>query len=378
MSKNILPMEDQLKTAGWEGWRVKPMLALPTQNRADPSASSKILLRILDSEDYWAEPKINGHRCIYVDGGLYSRQLGVDGQQVCNSDRLPHILQELHKEDPELKMVLDGELAFDVADCSNEDVSTILGAGPDKAVLRNRARSLVFFVFDVLRLPSGDDVCDWSLEARRKQLDCIFKLSFTRFVIPTEVYDPQRGYKLEAVMDFAREQNWEGLMFKNRHSVYSQGARRANNWYKWKISDVVDEQVFITDILDPEKFHKDSLGRRDLDRPTRLYLENLSGSVRIAQIDPLTGDIIDRGRVGAWSDSQRRLFMDEPEKWKGRVFDLAAFRKTKDGKFISPRFVRWRDDLKPADCSSEPNIAETDDSYVFDTLNTGIITKEKT
>lgn len=373
MSHNIISM-DESTSSQKTGWRVKPMLALPTQHTK--SGDTKALDKILSSSDYWAEPKINGHRCVFVDGDLYSRQLGVDGNQVCNSDRLPHILQELNKEDPNNLLILDGELAFDVADCSNEDVATILGADPDKAQERLRVRALVYFVFDILRLPSGEDISGWPLELRRRQLDRIFKLAFTRYIIPVEVYDPQRGYNLESVMDFARNNNWEGLMFKNRHSVYSQGSRKANTWYKWKISTVVDEQVFITAILDPEKYYRDSLGKRDPTRLTRLYAEGLAGKVRIAQINPITGETIDRGKVGAWSDKQRKAFTTEPEKWIGKCFDIAAFRKTEDGKFISPRFVRWRDDLRPEDCSSEPT-EEQEQIAMFDTLKTEKISKQK-
>jgi len=366
MPKNIISMT--------VGWRLQPMLALPTQNvtrvigdtsTLQKPSGNKQLDKILASTDYWAEPKINGHRCVYIDGGLYSRALGVDGNQVCNSDRLPHILEELQKEDPDNKMILDGEIAFDVADSSNEDVTTILGCSPDKSQLRIRARALVYFVFDILRLPNGEDISHLPLQARRKMLDGIFIMAFTRFVIPTEVYDPLRGYNLEEVMEFAKTNNWEGLIFKNRLSPYLPGARRANTWYKWKIQDVVDEQVFITHIYEPEMYHRDSLGRRDYDRFTRLYLENLAGGVRIAQIDPITGVTVDRGRVGAWSDAQRRLFTTEPEKWINRVFDLSAFRKTQDGKFISGKFVRWRDDLRKEDCSSEPT-RSTSDEEPFD------------
>ena len=65
-----------------------------------------------------------------------------------------------------------------------------------------------------------------------------------------------------------RKNNWEGLVFKNRKSIIIRGKRPANCWYKWKISSVVDEQVFITAILDPEMYHRDSLGRK---RPTTLH-----------------------------------------------------------------------------------------------------------
>lgn len=335
------------------GWLFKPMLASATQNTK--TGDLKVLGKILESADYWAEPKINGHRCVYVNGGLYSRSLGRDGYQVCNTERVPHIAQELRKEDPDNLLILDGELAFDVSDSSNEDVGTILGAKPDKAQDRLRERALVYFVFDIMRMPNGEDISDWPLEARRKVLDGLFTLALTRFVVPTEVYDPHRGYKLEDIMQYARDNNWEGLMFKNRHSQYSQGARRKDMWYKWKISNVVDEQVFITHILPPEVYQRDSLGKRDHARMTRLYLNGLSGRVRIAQWDPINKVPIDCGRVGAWTDEQRKLFATEPENWIGRVFNLTAFRKTEDGKFVSPTFAGWRNDLKPEDCYSEPD-----------------------
>lgn len=345
MSRNIL------STSPEKTWLYRTMNPVPTQNTKTGAKSLEV---ILAGTDYWAEPKINGHNAVYVNGGLYStRQLGVGGTQICNSERVPHIIQELNKEDPDGLMILDGELAFDVSDCSNEDVGTILGASPDKAQERNRARALVYFVYDIMRLPNGEDVSYQPLQSRRKLLDSIFTLAFTKFVIPNEIYDPLRGYDLASVMEFAKENNWEGLVFKNRKSLYYPGKRPANCWYKWKISSVVDEQVFITAILDPEMYHRDSLGRKDPQRFTRLYLENLAGGVKIAQINKATGEWIDRGRIGTWSDKQRQAFISEPDKWIGQVFDISAFRKTKSGKFISAKFVRWRPDLRREDCTND-------------------------
>lgn len=348
MAKNIVSMN----SSPTDGWVFRPMLALPTQNVRN---QDKLLENIISDDRYWAEPKINGHRAVYVNGGLYSRHRGVDGKQVCNSERVPHIIKELNKEDPDGLMILDGEIAFDIADSSNEQVATILGADAPDPI---RSRALVYFVFDIIRLPNGEDVSDQPLQVRRKLLDGIFTMAFTRYVIPTEIYDPQRGYELSAVMDFAKESGWEGLMFKNRFSVYTEGKRYVKHWYKWKISSVVDEQVYITAIYDPEMYHRDGLGKRDPARFTRLYLENLAGGVGIAQIDPVTKMAVDRGRLGSWTDEQRAAFTANPEQWIGKVFDITAFRKTADGKFVSARFVRWRDDLRPEDCTSEPDIEQ--------------------
>lgn len=367
MSQNIISQTAE------KGWLFRVMQPLPTQNT---KTGEKSLEMILGGTDYWAEPKINGHRAGYINGGLYStRNLGVDGYQICNSERVPHIVQELNKEDPDGLMILDGELAFDIADCSNEDVATILGASPEKAQERARARALVYFIYDILRLPNGEDVSFQPLQSRRKLLDSIFTMAFTRFVIPTEIYDPTRGYDLASVMDFAKENNWEGLVFKNRKSLYHPGKRPANCWYKWKISSVVDEQVFITAILDPEMYHRDSLGRRDPERFTRLYLENLAGGVKIAQIDRATGTWIDRGRIGTWSDEQRQLFISEPDKWIGKVFDLSAFRKTDSGKFVSGKFIRWRPDLRREDCTNEEDPIDTTRTCLFDVAPDGTTTQ---
>ena len=77
-------------------------------------------------------------------------------------------------------MILDGELAFDVSDCSNEDVGTILGASPDKAQERNRARALVYFVYDIMRLPNGEDVSYQPLQSRRKTSGFNIHACFTK------------------------------------------------------------------------------------------------------------------------------------------------------------------------------------------------------
>lgn len=327
----------------------KPMLALSTNSERGNKKLHHILN--VENKDYWAEPKIDGHRAVYYNGGIFSRSAGVKGTQREYTTMVDHISKELHKEDPDRQMILDGELAFDMV-CKAEDVTSILGSKDEEAFLR--AKALVFFIFDIIRLPTGEDVSKWTMVERRKALDAIFTLAHTRFVIPTEIYDPKKGYILTEVQELAKESGWEGLMFKNKHSLYFPGERKANTWYKWKIDQVVDEQVFILNILEPEKYYRNKTGKIDVNRYTRLYSQGLAGSVEVGQYDQ-DGKMIVVAKVGGWTDQQRKDFSDNPEKWIGKVFDVTAFRRTKVGKLISPRFVQWREDLNAEDCTFDYN-----------------------
>ena len=101
---------------------------------------------------------------------------------------------------------------------------------------------VAFVAYDLLEW-QGNDVRDWTLQARRNQLaqlcasgSAVLRLSPTVNVNSWE--------KLAEERQRARELFSEGIMLKRKNSVYRDGRRRGD-WWKWKIDPFTIDAVMI-------------------------------------------------------------------------------------------------------------------------------------
>ena len=122
---------------------------------------------------------------------------------------------------PDDDLVLDGELViFDRAGVSRFQLLQRRGIDP-------RARP-VYVVFDVLRT-QGRDVTRWPIEQRRARLLAL---------VPKRAGPLMPSRQLRktgpAALTTAREKGWEGVIAKQRGSVYEPG-ERARSWRKLKV-----------------------------------------------------------------------------------------------------------------------------------------------
>ena len=66
------------------------------------------------------------------------------------------------------------------------------------------------------------------------------------------------------------------------------------------------------------------------------------------------------GKCSGMTDGQRQLMSDHPERYIGRVIEIGAMERTKDGKFRHPQFKMLRDDKDAKMCVMGGNENECD------------------
>lgn len=101
-----------------------------------------------------------------------------------------------------------------------------------------------FYVYDLLEW-NGEDMREKPLLYRRQLLETLFdddnRLSHT---IVSEILSFDDWNELDDYRNKAREYNSEGLMLKQKHSVYHTG-RKKGDWWKWKVDPLTIDAVMI-------------------------------------------------------------------------------------------------------------------------------------
>lgn len=181
---------------------IKPMLAVDY-----PSA--------FDSSDYLFEIKWDGYRCLAYCGTeitLYSRS------HRDLTPYFPEITQDLKKVGS--SCILDGELIM-LGDDHKPNFSQLQRKKPGDIG--------TYVVFDILHL-NGEDLIQEPLVRRREHLSALIEgRSFSTVLM-------SRGVEQHGVRFFAavKEQNLEGMVAKDKYSVYLPG-KRSRAWRKIKV-----------------------------------------------------------------------------------------------------------------------------------------------
>ena len=143
-----------------------------------------------------AQPKIDGHRCTYQQGALWSR----GGKEIVS---VPHILEQLREADaPD---GLDGELW--VPGCTHQQVSTLTRC----QYVPPGSRKVQYHVFDLMR----DIPC----------LDRLMKLNIWELTVRgTDIHlVPSTHLPVDKIEDKLREYiacDWEGIILRNPTALY--------------------------------------------------------------------------------------------------------------------------------------------------------------
>tara|TARA_Y100001951_G_scaffold50131_1_gene39573 strand:- start:44 stop:892 length:849 start_codon:yes stop_codon:yes gene_type:complete len=183
-----------------------------------------------------------------------------------------------------------------------------------------------FFIFDCLRF-QGEDIANKPLTERTHCSDWAWQslkseLGWLDILETYEVYDWHWMWD-----EYIQEYGYEGLVFKDSSSVYSD--KRA--WARMKA--VVEIDYICT-------------GFRPADEGTKY--EGLAGSV--------IGTLIDKDvfiTCGGLDEEMRRIFTNNPEMFIGQVFTAKGNNWYPSGAIRHPIFQRWRADKEPTECSYE-------------------------
>lgn len=337
-----------------------------------------------DDGNYVAEEKYDGSRYLSVGGRFFSRRVSVkDGFPVEKTDNVPHLTSILNKYP---NLILDGEVYYE--GMSSNDVTSIMGALPEKAIERQKERGfLKYVVFDILRDFNGNWLVDKTWKERRKLLEMAVGLikidllkennkAFDKIdVSQVVVYDKREFYN--EIM----ARGGEGIILKNVNAKYVPDKKPSWNWVKVKkhiTDDVVimgfkpPVRVYDGKELDTWQYWENEHGikftRADLkpgegiigtDTPvTKFYFYDWIGAVTFGKYY-LAGETEDGtpcyglnelGFCSGLTDEMRKDMSENPEKYIGDCMEIGAMEQTKDGFYRHPVFNRMRPDKSPSDC----------------------------
>jgi len=99
------------------------------------------------------------------------------------------------------------------------------------------------FVYDLLEL-EGTDLREKPIAARRAMLEELLLNETPENIKLSKVIDFEKWEDLNLIREESREINSEGLMLKQKNSVYHSG-RKKGDWWKWKVSPLTIDAVLI-------------------------------------------------------------------------------------------------------------------------------------
>lgn len=191
-------------------------------------------------EDWQAEWKWDGIRgqIIKRNGELFVWSRGED----LMTDKFPEY-QLLKDKLPE-GIVLDGEIipAKDGKPLPFALLQTRIGR---KNITKKQLGEapIAFFAYDLLEM-NGEDWRNKSLKERREALENVVKDINHPTLLLSDLIDYTSWEELARIREDSRERGAEGLMLKNKQSVYKVG-RKVGDWWKWKIEPLTIDAVMI-------------------------------------------------------------------------------------------------------------------------------------
>lgn len=99
------------------------------------------------------------------------------------------------------------------------------------------------FVYDLLEL-EGTDLREKEMSGRRAMLEELLLNQNPHRISLSRIIEFQNWDELDEIRSNAREINSEGLMLKQKNSVYHSG-RKKGDWWKWKINPMTIDAVLI-------------------------------------------------------------------------------------------------------------------------------------
>lgn len=278
------------------------------------------------------EPKLDGWRGIVVveqDGArLFSRT----GKEY--TEQVPEIMAECAARLP-VGTVLDGEvvaISYDpgtglfVNDCPL--ITTVMGTklGGKKDAIQLAARQKAqLTVFDCVRL-GDEDMAAYPQRARRANVMHALMTANPLVTLILQVPATQAEHDSLVALGF------EGSIVKDQTRPYAFG-KRGHGWHKIKAKTTVD--VVVMEVL------MDGKGQH----------EGKAGRIRVGQIHPETGEIVERAKVNALDDAHRAGLTADPQRWVGMVMEIKHYGLQEDGvRFRHPTPLRMRPDKPMADC----------------------------
>ncbi len=209
------------KPLGLDDKSIKPMLA-------------KLSQAIPDGKDWLFEKKFDGFRSLYFSQNGTKKLISRNGNLLSN--KFPSILKDL--EGLTRDCILDGEIVIE----DKNAIAQFQYLQSGEPIPKNL--NIYYYVFDILYL-DNNDLTAYSLIERKEILNLLIKKhQFQHIKLSAEIKSPQKD-----LLDYAREQKWEGIIAKRRDDPYGMGQRNGS-WLKIKIRNT--QEAIICGFTKPE------------------------------------------------------------------------------------------------------------------------------
>lgn len=330
--------------------KLAPIIKTFDNNQARPSRISEnpALVRELQKIDifincaeltdwsiypYVYEDKIDGYSYLGINADMFSRSVseavGNEGNPICKSGHVPHIIEELRKIQGIFGFVdFHGELHVEGG--TSDDVTKIMGCDVEKALARQAETGWLGYEIYDIRAYKGIDVTNKPWYVRKALMDFI-KLMFPNLQYITFA-DTFYTHPREAFAEIVGK-GGEGIMIKNTKSVYSPDKKPAGVWIKCKKEITVDVVIM---------GYNAGTGKN----------AGSVGSIIVGMY--INGKLTEVANVSGITDELRSQLNANRDGFIGRVIEIKAMHPNANKiTFRSPRFLRFRDDKNANQCVAD-------------------------
>lgn len=285
------------------------------------SPTGSVERALTDPERWVVEEKFDGIRALvtFDESGLEIRNRHGDNKgRLTNAPHIERALREWAHARPKVweGTVVDGEL---VADTWNATMHLLGSAGK----VQGDAGGLKFIAFD-MPFFEGADHRGMPLAWRQGLLHGSFGEIVSDPLLVSQLLAPTPGMVEEIFAKGA-----EGVMLKDRTAVYESGGRKS--WFK--IKQVRTADAFIVGYTAGQGKYADTIGAIKL------------GQYRDGAVKTVT-------QISGMNDETRYAVGNDRAGHLGRVIEF-EFQEQTAASYRHPRFLRWRLDKQPTECTWE-------------------------
>lgn len=340
------------------------------------------MMNYINSGDYIGAVKKDGHYMRFVkdENGEMSwqgRTESVNGGFINKIDKVPQFSDFFNKI-PNGTVFL-GEAYFpDMSGSKN--VTTILGCGTPKAIERQKDHPLHYYIFDVWAY-NGESYLDKTIEERIKIFNKVFTIANISASAPyIEFAKYERGAELKELLDWARENDEEGIVITRADSIPEPGKRTARKTLKIKkeLDTPIDafltgryklpNRVYDGKNIENWQYWEDNLTHKkmegeyyenykkgaDISPVKSNYFKNWAGSVEIGVYKESEDRVVPIGFISGISDEiKEKITEPENEYIKKPCLVSAMELDDESGSLRHGRILEFRDDISWKDCTWE-------------------------